>query len=152
MLNYKATLLTVVYVLVVLSAVCSALFVILSFFMYLDERKNAMLILCLSSFFLFLLAFLSRRISAYRAKLLNNEIDNFILKFAMKNSGLITAVELASETEYSLTEASQHLERNFKAGFCDKRLTNKDLIDVYVYKGAISKEEKDDSFSASELT
>ena len=149
MSNYKKSILTVTYVLVVLITILSSIYTVAGFFMYLDGREKSVSILSFFSCLTLIMIFLTKKISTYRKRLLINDIDNFILKFAMKNAGLITSVELASETKYSLREASKHLERNYKDGFCDKRLTE-NLIDVYVYTEAISTEEKSKFFDTSE--
>jgi hypothetical protein len=81
----------------------------------------------------------------------DDDIDNTILKIAMAHQGLITAVELASDTRYSLTEAAEHLERNYQAGFCDKKFTQETLVEVYHFKQAISSTEKMSAVNVSEL-
>lgn len=71
-----------------------------------------------------------------------NKLDNTIMKLALKKGGLITAAELAAATELNVKEAAELLDANYMAGLCGKRYTEKGMIPVYEYKGAISDSEK----------
>lgn len=144
MQNLKGTMLGFLYIIAMLALVCSSLLVIIFVVRLMDGKDNAKSALIVFSFITIVIAILTKKIKKSRKLVLIGDIDNFILKYAIEHSGLITATDLASETNYSLKEASLHLERNYREGYCNKRLTNDCLIDVYHFKGAVSQKEKED--------
>ena len=144
MQKLKGTALDFLYMITTLVLIFSSLIVVISFIKFLDGNEKAKLTLIVFSFITIIMVIFTKRIKKSKASISIDEIDNFILKYAINHSGLITAVDLASETSYSLKEASIHLERNYREGYCDKKLTSDSLIDVYYFKGAVSKKEKQD--------
>ena len=149
MQNLKGPILSFLYIVALLALVFSSLFVILSTPDFINGKDTAKTVFIAFSFITIVMVIVIKIIKKSKISVLIDDIDNFILKYAIKHSGLITAADLASETKYSLKEASIHLERNYHEGYCDKKLTNNGLIDVYHFKGAISKKDKEDYINIS---
>ncbi|MFT5809104.1 MAG: hypothetical protein ACI9LG_003435 [Moritella dasanensis] len=122
MQNLKGTMLGFLYIIAILALVCSSLLVIIFVVRLMDGKDNAKSALIVFSFITIVIAILIKRIKKSRELVLIGDIDNFIPKYAIEHSGLITATDLASETNYSLKEASIHLERNYHEGYCNKKV------------------------------
>ncbi len=87
------------------------------------------------------LLFLSNYLKAKHDALVHAEIRSYILRFALKNQGLITATELASEGVLSIDKARKHLDRMYIEGLCEKRITDK-FVYIYGFSEVLSTEEK----------
>ncbi|PKG36996.1 hypothetical protein CXF74_21225 [Psychromonas sp. Urea-02u-13] len=94
---------------------------------------------------------ISLKIKRKKSTLKNKEIENTILNIATEHNGLITASELAINTSLELKAASTYLESCYVKGICDKKFTEKNLIEVYFFKTSISSETKRTAKLISEI-
>lgn len=105
------------------------------------------------TFFIFSLmfAYISLIIKRKKRAFKNNQIENLILNLAIPNNGLITSAELAANSSIGLKVAADYLESCYVKGICEKRFTEKDLVEVYLFKSAITQASKVTAKPISEI-
>ena len=145
----KSSLLKLLYI--ATNVVLTFCILFMAIFLFTYERGGSNTALVVFSVLTMISVFFSRKFKNKYQTSQNDDIDNIILNIVMRHKGLITAVELASATSYSLTEAAEHLERNYQSGYCDKKFTQETLVEVYHFKKAISSTEKMSAVHISDL-
>ena len=146
----KSSLLNILYI--TTTAIFTYFFIFMAIFLFTYERGEANTALIVFAVLTVIFAFFSRKFKKKYQASQSKDIDNTILKIVTEHKGLITAVELASETSYGLMEAAEHLERNYQLGHCDKKFTQETLVEVYHFKQAVSATEKMSAVNVSELS
>jgi len=138
----------VVYVVPFSLAVLTGIIMVILFFHSKGPHVSEIITLAIITL---LFGIISLKIKRKKSALKNKEIENTILNIATEHNGLITASELATNTSLELKAATAYLESCYVKGICDKKFTEKNLIEVYFFKTSISSETKRTAKLISEI-
>jgi len=142
MKNYKLLFFRFIYAVVIgVFGLCTLLFVVYIGDLF-TRDKDLHSIVFISAFLALSSYFIAKYVRKKLDCLENTVIDDIILRIAISNDGLITATDLALDSDFNIKEACLQLERNFNDGLCGKRYTEDSYISVYEFDRALSKEEK----------
>jgi len=116
---------------------------------YLDKKISGIIYLCTYGLFgigtiidLLRMPFLVDRcnlkilLKTHELRLLNPQKD--ILKIAQKNNGVVTVAMVSLDSNLSLAETKNYLEKMYKEGFCKKDI-DEDGIEIFIFLGLTAK-------------